>query len=400
MKISYLFSLSILMLLLSTTGLTGCDKKQEIEQTEEIRPVKTMLVSAPDLGGIRYFPGRVDADKRAELAFRVAGKVQELLVKEGDMVKQGDVVAKLDPTDFQIAVDNKQATFTRAEKDYERGKKLVKEGHISKRDFDGLEATFLSTRAEFNLAKQQLDYTELKAPFDGVIARRHIQSFEEVEAKQSIVTLNDNEILEVKFDLPENLILRIQHQEGVEIEELSLPRYKILVTASFQSQTDKEYTLSFKEISTKADEKTQTFTATYTMPAPDDFNLMPGMSATVKIDSSQYIKAEKNSFKLPVSAVVADAGLQGVVWIVNEENMQVEPVSVKVGIMKGNQIQITEGIEEGQRVVVAGVPFLYKGLKVTLMKEAEQARDNLEHERPQMNKKNEKSSNNNTPKEG
>ena len=93
------------------------------------------------------------------------------------MVKQGDVVAKLDPTDFQIAVDNKQATFTRAEKDYERGKKLVKEGHISKRDFDGLEATFLSTRAEFNLAKQQLDYTELKAPFDGVIARRHIQSF-------------------------------------------------------------------------------------------------------------------------------------------------------------------------------------------------------------------------------
>jgi len=97
MKISYLFSLSILMLLLSTTGLTGCDKKQEIEQTEEIRPVKTMLVSAPDLGGIRYFPGRVDADKRAELAFRVAGKVQELLVKEGDMVKQGDVVAKLGP---------------------------------------------------------------------------------------------------------------------------------------------------------------------------------------------------------------------------------------------------------------------------------------------------------------
>jgi len=109
----------------------------------------------------------------------------------------------LDPTDFQIAVDNKQATFARAEKDYERGKKLVKEGHISKRDFDGLEAAFLTSRAEFNLAKQQLDYTELKAPFDGVIARRHIQSFEEVEAKQSIVTLNDNEILEVKFDLPE-----------------------------------------------------------------------------------------------------------------------------------------------------------------------------------------------------
>lgn len=399
MKIFYLFRLSTLMLLLSATLLTGCDKKQEIEQTDEVRPVKTMLISAPDLGGIRHFPGRVDADKRAELAFRVAGKVQELLVKEGDMLQQGDVVAKLDPTDFQIAVENKEAIFTRAEKDFSRGKKLIKEGHISQRDFDGLESAFLTSRAELNLAKQQLVYTELKAPFDGVIARRHIQSFEEVEAKQSIVTLNDNEVLEVKFDLPEKLILSIQRQEGVDIEELSLPKYNILVTASFQSQTDKEYKLSFKEISTKADAKTQTFTATYTMPAPNDFNIMPGMSATVTIDSSQYFKVGKNSFKLPVSAVVADAGLQGVVWIVNKESMQVEPVSVKVGVMKGNQIQITEGVEEGQRVVVAGVPFLYKGLKVTLMEEAEQARDNLEHERPQMNKKSDKKSNN-TAEEG
>ncbi len=85
-------------------------------------------------------------------------------------------------------------------------------------------------------------------------------------------------------------------------------------------------------------------------------------------------------------AVVADVALQGTVWLVDEQTMQVAPMSVKVGSMKGNRIQIKEGIEAGQRVVTAGVPFLYKGLKVTLMKDLEQAEDNIEHSHPVMDK--------------
>ncbi|MCP3851919.1 MAG: efflux RND transporter periplasmic adaptor subunit, partial [Gammaproteobacteria bacterium] len=185
--------------------MTGCDKKQEVKVVEEVRPVKTILVKAPDAGGIRNFPGRIDANKKAELSFRVSGKVHELLVKEGDLVTKGDIIAKLDPTDFQITVNDKTALFTRASNDYKRGKELVKEGNISKRDYDKLESSFLSAKADLNLAKQQLQYTELSAPFDGTVARRYIQNYEEVQAKQGIIALNDNEVLEVKFDLPENL---------------------------------------------------------------------------------------------------------------------------------------------------------------------------------------------------
>ncbi|MCU7800123.1 MAG: efflux RND transporter periplasmic adaptor subunit [gamma proteobacterium symbiont of Lucinoma myriamae] len=344
-----------------------------------------MVVQAPDAGGIRNFPGRIDANRKAELAFRVSGKVHELLVKEGDLVAEGDLIAKLDPTDFQITVNDKKALFTRASNDYNRGKKLVKEGHISKMDFDKLEASFLSSKAELNLAKQQLAYTELKAPFNGTVARRHIQSFEEIQAKQSIISLNDNEILEVKFDLPENLILRLQRVEGVDSMEQSKMKHQIPVVAMFQSQRDKEYSLSFKELSTKADASTQTFSATYTMPKPDDIIVLPGMTAMVKIDLSKFIDTE-NIFYLPVSAVVADVALQGTVWLVDEKTMQVKPVSVAVGTMTGNRIQVKEGIEAGQRVVIAGVPFLYEDLKVTLMAESEQAKDNIKHEQPVMNK--------------
>lgn len=387
------YSFSVLMISLFTIALTsGCSKKPEVVQAEEIRPVKTVLVKAPDTGGIRNFPGRIDANRKAELAFRVSGKVQELLVKEGDLVAEGDTIAKLDPTDFQITVNDKKALFTRAEKDYKRGKKLVKDGHISKMDFDKLEASFLSTKADLNLARQQLAYTELKAPFNGTVARRYIQSFEEIQAKQNIITLNDNDILEVKFDLPENLILRLQTVEGVDSIEKSKMKHQIPVVAMFQSQIDKEYSLTFKEMSTKADASTQTFSVTYTLPKPDDVIVLPGMTATVKIDLSKVIDNE-HIFYLPVSAVVADVALQGTVWLVDEKTMQVAPVSVEVGTMKGNQIKVKEGIEDGQRVVIAGVPFLYKGLKVTLMSDSEQAKDNIQHEQPVMDK----SSDQNTP---
>jgi len=390
------FALSLITLILFSTA---CSKKQEVVQAEEIRPVKTILVKAPDSGGIRNFPGRIDANKKAELAFRVSGKVQELLVKEGDQVVEGDVIAKLDPTDFQITVNDKKALFTRAENDYNRGKKLVKEGHISKMDFDKLEASYLSNKADLNLAKQQLAYTELQAPFDGTVARRHIQNFEEIQAKQAIIALNDNEILEVKFDLPENLILRLKRAEGVDDIEHSEMKHKIPVVAIFQSQAGKEYPLAFKEMSTKADASTQTFSVTYTMPKPANVIVLPGMTATVKIDLSKVIASE-NIFYLPVSAVVADVALQGTVWLVDEKTMQVAPVSVKVGTMKGNQIQVKEGIEDGQRVVIAGVPFLFKGLKVTLMSDSEQAKDNIQHEQPVMKKDSDQITPENTSSKG
>ncbi|WP_246540383.1 efflux RND transporter periplasmic adaptor subunit [sulfur-oxidizing endosymbiont of Gigantopelta aegis] len=379
--------------------IPGCDKKQEVEKVAEVRLVKTIIVKTPDAGGIRHFPGRIDANRKAGLSFRVSGKVQELLVKEGDLVANGDTIAKLDPTDFQITVNDKKAVFTRASNDYNRGKKLVKEGHISKMDYDKLESSFLSAQAELNLAKQQLVYTELKAPFSGTVARRYIQSFEEIQAKQPIIILNDNEILEVKFDLPENLILRIQRIEGINSMEQSTMKHQIPVVAIFQSRADKEFPLTFKEMSTKADASTQTFSVTYTMPKPARVIILPGMTTTVKVDLSKMI--ERNDvFYLPVSAVVADAALQSTVWIVNEQTMQVEPVSVKVGTMRGNSIEIKEGLDAGQRVVTAGVPFLYKDLKVSLMKELEQAEDNIKHEPPVMQQTPTKNSTATTPAKG
>lgn len=360
-------------LILALVTLVGCGKEEAAPVVEAIHSVKTVVIDAPSEGGIRQFPGRIDANRKADLAFRVSGTVNNITVKEGDRVQEGQVIARLDPTDYQIIANDRQASFDVAKANYERGKALVEKGTISKMDFDKLEGQYKSTRAALERAKQDLSYTTLRAPFTGDIARRHIQTFEQVQAKQAVMTLNDTSVLEVKFDVPENIMLSLS-RTGIPREER---RQKVAVTASFETLPGKRFELTFKETATKADPKTQTFEATFTMPRPEGVVVLPGMTVTVTVDLSRLIGSQ-TIFLLPVSAVVADTGLQGTAWVVDMESMTVNPRQVTVSKMLGNSIEVTGGLEPGDRVVIAGVPYLVEGMKVRVLPEREEAEpDNL-----------------------
>ena len=350
--------------------LAGCSKEAPVEQAEVLRPVKTILIDAAESGGIRSFPARIDAHRKAELAFRVPGKVQELLVKEGDQVEDGQEVAKLDPKDYQIVVNDRQATYNNAKKNFDRAKELIDKGHISKMDYDRLEAEFRNAEAALESARQDLAYTKLQAPFSGIIAKRHIERFEEVQAKQTVLSLQDTSRLEVKFDVPESILRSIQAGEDPETRKARRSQMKI--HATFNDLPGREFPLTFKEVSTRADSKTQTFQATFTMEQVAGATVLPGMTASVTVDLSRFVD-EATVFSVPVGAVVGDYKLNPHVWVVDQESMTVNPRPVKVGRMWGNQIEVNEGIEPGDRLVTAGVPFLVEGMKVTLLPDLEQA---------------------------
>lgn len=349
--------------------LAGCSKEAPVEEQAAVRPVKTMLIDAPESGGIRNFPARIDANRKAELSFRVAGKVQELLVKEGDEVEEDQEVAKLDPTDFEIVVNDRQATYSNAKKNFDRAKELIEKGHISKMDYDRLEAEFKNADAALKTARQDLSYTKLHAPFSGTIAKRHIERFEEVTAKQTVLSLQDTSLLEVKFDVPESLVRGIRSVEAGRAER----RAAVKVTASFAGLPGQQFPLTFKEVATKADSQTQTFQTTFTMEPVPGATVLPGMTANVTLDLSAIAESEDPVFTVPASAVVGDYKLDPRVWVVDPESMTVNPRSVKVGRMSGDRIQLSEGLEPGDRLVTAGVPFLVEGMKVTLLPDLEQA---------------------------
>jgi RND family efflux transporter MFP subunit len=348
-------------------GLVGCGAPPEEAASTIARPVKSIIVESPAGSGVRNFPGRIDSANKADLAFRVGGTVAQLSAKEGAAVKRGQTLARLDQTDLQIALRDRQATWDRASKDFERAKELVAEGAISRRDYDRVEANFKTADAALAQAKQNVDYTILRAPFDGTIANRHVQAFEEVQVGQDIFSIIDRSSLEVKFDIPESIIMHLP--SGSEPGERAA---SIGVWAAFDAAPDRRFKLQFKEAATRADAQTQTFEVTFSLPTPENVTVLPGMTASVTVDLSKAID-EASVYYVPVTAVTGSNDLQPRVWTVDDEELTVHARPVTIGRMVGSSIEITEGLEPGVRIVTAGANYLAEGMPVTLLEQTEQA---------------------------
>ncbi len=358
---------------LGLLGIAACSEVAPEPPPPASRPVRIFTVEGGSAEAIRSFPGRVDATQRAELAFRVGGQLQELLVKEGDLVEQGQVLARLDPTDFQIIVDDRQASFDNAERNFRRGQELIVDGNISRIDFDRMEAEYRTATAALTAARQDLEYTVLSAPFKGRIARRNVENFEEVLARQTVIWLQNIDELDVVIDLPENVVRSIrgstQSRANMRTDETATT---IRAYAQFEGRRDERFPLRPKEIATKADEQTQTFRTTFTMDAPTDFPLLPGMTADVVLDLTAAVDKEAVKW-VPARAVQADSGLEPRVWVLNPETMTVSSRTVEVGRMSGRSIQVFDGLEGGEEIVAVGAAYLAEGMRVTRMLETEQA---------------------------
>lgn len=351
--------------------LGGCSKQEEPVVVDTARLVKSIIVGGPEAGGERKFPGRVDSTSKAELAFRIPGTVQTVHVRKGDLVEAGEVLIELDPTDYEITLKDRQATYDRTKADFDRAKQLVKDGFISRSDFDKKEAEFKNAEAALSAAVQDIKYTKLTAPFGGTVAERYVEQAEEVQAKQNVLAIQDEQQLEIKVDVPENIVSRID-RAGREAASDKVPVY-----ATFDAAPDSRIDLEFKEVSTRADRATQTFQVTFLMEPPKGLNILPGMTANVVADLGAVQSAESKYF-LPVSAVTADAGLEPFVWVIDEQAMTVAKQPVQVGRMSGWNIEVESGIEPGSRIVTAGVGYLAEGMQVRLMAEHEQAQPRSE----------------------
>ena len=347
-------SVSTMTILLSACG--GSDT-QEANAPPPLRPVKTLQVVSAQSQNIRQLPGVVDAVRKAELAFRVSGVVKKLPIKEGDEVQKGQLLAELDQTDFAIQLDKDDANFESAESAYLRGQTLVDEGHISKADYETLTATFNTAKAQLSASKQNMKYTRLVAPFSGVVAAHHVERFEEINAKQTIISIQDLSKLLVTIDVPESLMIDVRGDE-----EKPYTSY-----ATFDAIQDEQFPLTFKEASTKADDATKTFKVSLTMSNSTDYSILPGMSATVhaKRNISSNVPS---TFHIPSQAVLADNN--GRFVFIAEPDSSPEAVvrrqAVEVGQLTAEGLIINKGLADGDHVIIAGMSKMRDGLRVRL----------------------------------
>ena len=346
--------------------LAACNEEAPLPPPES-RPVKTILVGGIKAGEMRQFPGVVDAIQRADLSFRVEGKLKEILVREGDMVEKDKVLAVLDPTDYQIVLNDRKASYATANANYERAKQLVDKGAISKVDHDKIRAEYFTARANLDAAEQDMKYTTLKATFPGYIAKRHVENFEEVRRKQAIFTLQDITELEIKIDVPETLMIQLRRS----IEPGSVKQPEREMYAVFDQIKDVKFPLTLKEFTTTADVNTRTFQATLKMEHPEDYNVLPGMTATVFAEVFSSESGDSVSVDLPLSAVVSDTDKNAIVWVVDDNTMTVSSKPVNTSLITSDSISVS-GLDTGDRVVIAGAAFMREGMKVTLLQTGEQ----------------------------
>ncbi len=358
----------ILLLISTIIILSGCGAEEQAESAPAVRPVKLFVVEGTGSDALRRFPGVISASQRAELSFKVGGTMQEILVKEGDNAKRGQVLARLDQTDFKTRTRDRQATFDNADKNYQRGKELVDKGAISQLNFDQLEANYRTSLAALELAKQELAYTELKAPFTGSIGQRDVENFEEIKSNQPIFHLQNVNQLDVAIDLPENLVRSLQKDEKDRSEKAALAK----AYASFEGRAQEQFSLVFKEVVTRADSQTQTFRMTFTMPQPDKFRVLPGMTASVYLDLSSLINPDTARW-VPITAVVADSELESRIWVLDSESMTVSAQPVTVGRLSGRNIEVSGGLKGGEEIVSVGAAYLSEGMRVSRMIASEQA---------------------------
>ncbi len=343
--------LTINILLLNSCG--GDEPKSAEEKI--MRPVKTTVISIGSVFVGREFTGVVDALQSADLGFQVNGKLQQLDVKEGEQVSEGQLIAQLDQTDFKLQVESTQAEFERAEADFMRAEQLVKNGNISKSDYDSLKAKYSAANTQFKAARQNLEYTSLRAPFSGLIAVRHVDNFEIVQAKQTIVTLQDLSTLAIRIDVPESIMIGIDKNNN-----------NRRIYARFDAFRETHYPLTLKEVSTRADPQTQTFRVTLTMPAPEDHNILPGMTATVI--GGPEDQGNRSIFLSP-QAVMEDA--DGRFVYIAEPKVRDEAViarrTVATGRLLDQGLEVLSGLQEGDHVVTGGMSRIQEGMRVRLM---------------------------------
>ncbi|MDO9584612.1 MAG: efflux RND transporter periplasmic adaptor subunit [Desulfomicrobium sp.] len=372
-RLGFFFAVSALTALCLVL-LTACDDRQEAQEpSTESRPVKMMTVGeAPEVTA-RSFPGTVRAARRAELAFQVSGTLTQLSVGEGQEVREGEVLAQLDQRDFENSLRNAQGQFGNvraalesARSEYERILRIRKqdpgatsESMVVKRReaMDRASAELESVQAAVDGARDKLGYTSLRAPFSGIVSRRHVENFQEVQAKEPIVSLDDISSLEILVDLPESVVARIN--EPSERTGKQAP-----VDAEFAALPGRKFPLIVKEFSTRADPKTQTFQVVFEMEKPDDVSILPGMTALI-VGSSQQGVNEDGNFIIPAVAVFGDEMGVSHVWVVQPETMAVERRKVVTGELTGDAgIRVVEGLAAGETVAVSGAGHLRDGMRV------------------------------------
>jgi RND family efflux transporter MFP subunit len=317
---------------------------------ERPRPVKLYQVGEGSLSAVRHFVGRVDAVSTVDLSFRVGGRIVELPVQQGTVLRAGSLIAALDPADYQLAVREAELQLEQASRDLERTRSLFERGSISRANLDQAETAHNLRRVALDTARRNLAYTRITAPFDALVTRRLVDPFTNVSAGAEIVRVQNVEEFRVHINVPENLMGALDQAEAIVAE------------AVFHSRPDQPQPLTYREHETEPDAVAQTYRVTFGMARQEALNVLPGMTVTVRLRAA--LPAEVAFHDIPPAAIDSDERGDFRVWVFDADSSTVSPRPVvMLGLSEEGRALVT-GLTGDEQIVSAGLQLLHDGMRV------------------------------------
>lgn len=406
----------------------GCER-EVAPVTETVKPIKIFTVEESPLAGTQEYLGRTEAHQSVQLSFRVPGRLVDIAVKQGDVVAEGQVVARLDRRDIETReratqsqldqaravldqrragarpedrkrleamVSARQAEYEEASATFARYEQLRTDGVVSQQDYDQVKARMDTARANLESARQELAIGIKGARDEEIAAQEAVVRGLEAQLKEVRDALSDTELTapfsgQIARTLVDNYadvqaqqpILVLQDISKIDViinvsedvmartrqrEGESRDPERLVAVATFPALNDQSFPVRVKEYQTQADPQTQTFQIVLQMDQPEGLPVKPGMNAVIR-GEGEAGAGPGAGYLVPVGSVVADeSGVQSV-WIIDPETMRVSARAVETGPIWQDRIQVTEGLTSGEQIAASAARLLREGMQVEPMKD-------------------------------
>lgn len=326
--------------------LSACGVGEASVSTEAPVRVTTPVVTQAPIRGDAYalHNGTVnlETDSEAEVVAKVGGEILEILVEEGQAVRVGQVVARLDDSRLRFIRDQSRAELNRLTQEYRRNVQLHERGLVSEGAFENLRYDMEALDAAYRLAELELDYTNIRAPIDGVIVEKAARIGNTVGAGDVLMGISNSDQLRAYLHVPQRELFRFATGQAVELSLDALP--------------GEIHRAEIVRISPRVDSETGTVKVTLGVDNRTG-ELRPGMFARAKIVYDRH----EDALLVPRAALVAEDA-QPAVFVVEEGVARLRPVLT--GLESGANVEVTEGLDGSEKIVVVGQAGLRDGTPV------------------------------------
>ena len=343
---------ALLFAVLLFISFTACsNNNQNNNQNDDddstlVIPVEAGSVLRGDISAYYSNTATLEAEQEAMVVSKVRGIIKEIMVEEGDKVKAGQIVAKIEDDQYRIEAERAKSIMDRLYNDFQRNKELFEKNLIAAETYENSRYEYETQKSAFELAKLNQEYTSIRTPIDGIISERLVKKGNMIGTDQETFKVTDFDPLQAILYVPEHEMAKIKKDQSAEL--------------TVDARPGKVFKGHVERISPIVDPATGTFKVTVYIDQEEDA-LRPGMFGRIKIVYDTRV----NTKMIPKIAVITEDQKQ-TVFVVRDSLVYKKEITT--GYVNGNQIEVLDGLEDGEIVVTTGQGSLQDSTKVNVVR--------------------------------